>query len=42
LTITISIGVAVVGDEMSGVDDLLRNADESMYLAKHHGGNRVV
>jgi diguanylate cyclase (GGDEF)-like protein/PAS domain S-box-containing protein len=42
LTITISIGVAVVTDEMSGVDDLLRNADESMYLAKHHGGNRVV
>ena len=42
LTITISIGVAVITDEMSGIDDLLRNADVSMYLAKQHGGNRVV
>jgi diguanylate cyclase (GGDEF)-like protein/PAS domain S-box-containing protein len=42
LTITISVGAAVITDEMSGIDDLLRNADLSMYLAKQQGGNRVV
>jgi diguanylate cyclase (GGDEF)-like protein/PAS domain S-box-containing protein len=42
LTITISIGVAVITDEMSGVDDLLRNADAALYTAKHNGRNRVM
>jgi diguanylate cyclase (GGDEF)-like protein len=42
LTIIISIGVAVLTDEMSGIDHVLKNADIAMYQAKSHGGNRVV
>jgi diguanylate cyclase (GGDEF)-like protein/PAS domain S-box-containing protein len=42
ITITISIGVAVMTDEMSGIDDILRNADEAMYRAKRNDGNCVV
>ncbi len=42
ITITISIGVAVMTDEMSGIDDILRNADEAMYQAKRNDGNCVV
>jgi diguanylate cyclase (GGDEF)-like protein len=42
LTITISIGVAMIADEMSDMDDMLRNADAAMYKAKHRGGNRVM
>jgi diguanylate cyclase (GGDEF)-like protein len=42
ITITISIGVAVLTDEITGIDDILRNADASMYQAKRLGGNRVV
>jgi diguanylate cyclase (GGDEF)-like protein len=40
-TITISIGVAAFTDEMSGTDDLLRNADAAMYRAKNSGRNCV-
>lgn len=42
LAVTISIGVAMITDEMSGIDDMLRNADLAMYRAKHYDGNRVV
>jgi diguanylate cyclase (GGDEF)-like protein/PAS domain S-box-containing protein len=42
LSITISVGAAVIIDEMTCIDDILRSADASMYLAKRHGGNRVV
>ncbi|MDO9300759.1 MAG: diguanylate cyclase, partial [Anaerolineales bacterium] len=42
LTITISIGVAVIANEMSGIDDLLRNADAALYHAKNSGRNRVM
>ena len=42
ITITISIGVAAATNEMSGIDDMLRNADAAMYQAKRYGGNRVV
>jgi len=42
LIITICIGVADYTDEMSGIDDLLRNADIALYNAKHSGRNRVV
>jgi diguanylate cyclase (GGDEF)-like protein/PAS domain S-box-containing protein len=40
--ITVSIGVAVTIDGMSGLDDLLRNADAALYYAKNNGRNRVV
>ena len=42
LTITISIGVAILTDEISGIDNVLKNADVAMYQAKRYGGNRVV
>jgi diguanylate cyclase (GGDEF)-like protein/PAS domain S-box-containing protein len=42
LTITISIGVAVLTDETSGIDNILKNADVAMYQAKSCGGNCVV
>jgi diguanylate cyclase (GGDEF)-like protein/PAS domain S-box-containing protein len=42
ISITISIGVAAATNEMSGIDDMLRNADAAMYQAKHYGGNRVM
>jgi diguanylate cyclase (GGDEF)-like protein/PAS domain S-box-containing protein len=42
LSITISIGSAVIADEMSGIDDVLRCADAAMYSAKSCGGNRVM
>lgn len=42
LTITISIGVAMQAEGMSGIDDMLRNADVAMYNAKHRGGNCVM
>jgi len=42
ITITISIGVAAATNEMSDIDDMLRNADAAMYRAKYYGGNRVV
>jgi diguanylate cyclase (GGDEF)-like protein len=40
-TLTISIGVATFTDEMSGIDDLLRNADAALYSAKNSGRNCV-
>jgi diguanylate cyclase (GGDEF)-like protein/PAS domain S-box-containing protein len=42
LIITISIGVAVLTDELSGIDNVLKNADVAMYQAKRYGGNRVA
>lgn len=42
LAITISIGTIEIAAEMSGIDDMLRNADVAMYKAKRWGGNRVV
>jgi diguanylate cyclase (GGDEF)-like protein len=41
-TVTVSIGVAVTGDCVSAMDDLLRAADEAMYFAKRNGRNRVA
>jgi diguanylate cyclase (GGDEF)-like protein len=42
IPITISIGVSVITDEMSGIDDILRNSDAALYLAKNNGRNRVM
>jgi two-component system cell cycle response regulator len=42
VTVTVSIGVAVTGDEVSTMDDLLRAADAAMYFAKRNGRNRVA
>lgn len=38
---TISIGVALLGSEARGPDDVLRRADHAMYQAKASGRNRV-
>lgn len=38
---TISIGVAAFSTAMSGLDEVLRNADEAMYRAKDSGRNCV-
>jgi diguanylate cyclase (GGDEF)-like protein len=40
--VTVSIGIAPAALGMSGVDVLLRAADEALYRAKHEGRNRVV
>jgi diguanylate cyclase (GGDEF)-like protein/PAS domain S-box-containing protein len=40
-TLTISVGVAALTEEISGIDDLLRNADAAMYYAKDSGRNCV-
>ena len=39
---TASFGVAELNNEMSTLDDFLRNADTAMYQAKNQGRNRVV
>jgi diguanylate cyclase (GGDEF)-like protein/PAS domain S-box-containing protein len=42
LKITISGGVAAFMDEMSNIDDLLRNADMALYHAKQTGRNQIM
>ena len=42
IPITISIGVAAYTEDMSGIDDLLRNADKALYYAKNNGRNCVM
>ena len=39
--ITISVGLAALTVDMASIDDLLKNADARMYLAKNSGGNCV-
>jgi len=39
--LTISIGVAVWNGGQDGMHDLLRRADEALYLAKKNGRSRV-
>jgi len=41
LTVSISLGVASIGEADSGVDDLLRRADGALYDAKLAGRNCV-
>lgn len=40
--ISASIGVAVYPDHGHNDEKLIKNADEAMYYAKHHGGGKVV
>jgi diguanylate cyclase (GGDEF)-like protein len=40
--ITISIGIAEATESMSGLDVLLRAADQALYQAKAAGRNRAV
>ena len=42
LRVTVSIGVAVTGGETMPPAQLLKNADEALYAAKHAGRNRVM
>lgn len=39
---TVSIGVSTVNEHVSGVDMLLKLADDALYVAKHEGRNRVI
>jgi diguanylate cyclase (GGDEF)-like protein/PAS domain S-box-containing protein len=41
LFITVSIGIAQPGNKTDYIDNVLRNADEALYAAKHSGRNRV-
>jgi diguanylate cyclase (GGDEF)-like protein/PAS domain S-box-containing protein len=41
-SITISVGAVAFTHEMTGIDDLLRNADAAMYRAKNNGRNCVA
>jgi two-component system cell cycle response regulator len=41
VSVTVSIGVGVMGGPRDTVDDLMRRADEALYAAKRGGRNRV-
>jgi len=41
IRVTVSIGLAVFPDMASNPEELIRNADKALYLAKHLGKNRV-
>lgn len=40
--VTISLGGTLVSPEDQNIDDVIRRADEALYLAKNQGRNRVV
>lgn len=42
LTVTASIGIAVMSGDSATPEQLLRQADQALYQAKHEGRNRVV
>jgi diguanylate cyclase (GGDEF)-like protein len=42
IRVTISIGVAVLGDQDRTSMDLIRNADQKLYEAKRSGRNKVI
>jgi diguanylate cyclase (GGDEF)-like protein len=39
---TVSIGVAAADDDMRGLSDLMKKADQALYAAKRNGRNRVM
>ena len=39
---TVSIGVAAADDDMQGLSDLMKKADQALYAAKRNGRNRVM
>ena len=39
---TVSIGVSAVDEQVTGVDMLLKLADDALYVSKHQGRNRVT
>ncbi len=41
ITITISVGVAILDKTCTGLDMLLVRADQALYVAKQAGGNRI-
>jgi diguanylate cyclase (GGDEF)-like protein/PAS domain S-box-containing protein len=42
ITYSVSGGVAAMDDSVSGLDALMKRADEALYAAKHAGRNRVA
>jgi diguanylate cyclase (GGDEF)-like protein len=42
ISITVSIGVYIKQDEYMTLNDVIKKADEIMYLSKHSGKNRVT
>ncbi|MVF12716.1 diguanylate cyclase [Ketobacter sp. MCCC 1A13808] len=42
LTVTISIGVSMLQDDIPGKDELIRRADAALYRSKKHGRNQVT
>jgi diguanylate cyclase (GGDEF)-like protein/PAS domain S-box-containing protein len=42
ISYTVSIGVAAMDDELTGIDGLLKRADQALYRAKRQGRNRVA
>lgn len=42
INITVSIGVAVMDDEIDSLDELIKKADKALYAAKSEGKNCVV
>jgi diguanylate cyclase (GGDEF)-like protein len=42
MTVTVSIGIAEAQLDMRDIGDLLKNADQALYIAKRTGRNRIV
>lgn len=42
LAITVSIGITTAAEARGNLDEIMAEADEALYLAKHRGRNRVV